>query len=126
MTNPSISGLYEIVIGITAADENNLINYWENFGYTVNLSGNLDAETGKKLYGVDSNLHSLCLHNKVTNRSLVRLMIWDKPVNKGLELSPLKVVGSRWGTSLSLDVFNVANHAKDGQATGIPIYSHSK
>ena len=122
MSNPSISGLYEIVIGITVEDESNLINYWEKFGYTVNLSGNLHAETAKKLYGVDSNLHSLRLQNKVTDRSLVRLMVWDNPINQGLELSPLKVVGSRWGTSLSLDVFNVANHAEDGQAIKLPIY----
>ncbi|MEB3343086.1 hypothetical protein [Okeania sp.] len=122
MTNSSISGLYEIVIGITAAEKSNLINYWEKFGYTVNLSGNLDAETAKKLYGVDSNLHSLRLQNQVTDRSLIRIMIWDKFVNEGLGLNPLKVVGSRWGTSLSLDVFNVANHAEDAQAIGLPIY----
>ncbi len=122
MTNPSISGLYEIAIGITAEDENNLINYWEKFGFTVNLSGNLDTERVKNLYGIDSNLRSLRLHNKVTDRSLLRLMIWDHPVNKGLELSPLKVVGSRWGTSLSLDVFNVANHTEDGKDSGLPIY----
>ncbi|MDE5073036.1 MAG: hypothetical protein O4806_14725 [Trichodesmium sp. St5_bin8] len=122
MSNPSISGLYEIVIGITVDDKSNLINYWDKFGYTVNLSGNLHAETAKKLYGVDSNLHSLRLQNKVTDRSLVRLMVWDNPINQGLELSPLKVVGSRWGTSLSLDVFNVANHAEDGQAIKLPIY----
>ncbi|MGK7887501.1 MAG: hypothetical protein AB4057_23085, partial [Crocosphaera sp.] len=120
MTNPSISGLYEIAIGITAADESNLINYWDKFGFTVNLSGNLDREAAKKLYGVDSNVRSLRLQNKVTDRSLLRLMIWDNPVNEGLGLSPLKVVGSRWGTSLCLDVFNVANHAEDGQALGLP------
>jgi hypothetical protein len=40
MTNPSISGLYEIAIGITAADESHVINYWDKFGFTVNLSGN--------------------------------------------------------------------------------------
>ncbi|WP_050018336.1 hypothetical protein WH8501_24600 [Crocosphaera watsonii WH 8501] len=56
MTNPSISGLYEIAIGITAADESNVINYWDKFGFTVNLSGNLDREAAKKLYGVDSNV----------------------------------------------------------------------
>ena len=122
MINPSISGLYEIAIGITAADESNLIDYWDKFGFTVNLSGTLNAEVAKKLYRVDSNVHSLRLHNKVTNRSLLRLMIWDNPINEGLGLSPLKVVGSRWGTSLCLDVFNVANHAEDAKDMGIPMY----
>ncbi|MGK7954577.1 MAG: hypothetical protein AB4063_04845 [Crocosphaera sp.] len=122
MTNPSISGLYEIAIGITAADENKLIDYWDKFGFRVNLSGNLDAEGAKKLYGVDSSLRSFRLQNQVTDRSLLRLMIWDKPVNEGLGLTSLKVVGSRWGTSLCLDVFNVANHAEDGKDLGLPIY----
>ena len=122
MTNSSISGLYEIAIGMTAADENTLIEYWDKFGFRVNLSGNLDTEAAKQLYGVDSNLRSFRLQNKVTDRSLLRLMIWDNPVNQGLGLSPLKVVGSRWGTSLCLDVFNVANHADDAMDAGLPIY----
>ncbi|MDJ0842786.1 hypothetical protein [Crocosphaera sp.] len=122
MTSPSISGLYEIAIGITAADESKLIDYWDKFGFTVNLSGNLDAEVVKKLYGVDSHLRSFRLQNQVTDRSLLRLMVWDKPVNEGLGLTPLKVIGSRWGTSLCLDVFNVANHAEDSQDLGLPIY----
>lgn len=114
MINLFISGLYEIVIGIIVVDENNLINYWENFGYIVNFFGNFDVEIGKKLYGVDFNLYFLCFYNKVINRSLVCFMIWDKFVNKGLELSFLKVVGSCWGIFLFLDVFNVVNYVEDG------------
>ncbi|KST68938.1 hypothetical protein BC008_02725 [Mastigocoleus testarum BC008] len=49
-------------------------------------------------------------------------MVWDKPVNEGLGLTPLKAVGSRWGTSLSLDVFNIANHTEDAIAAGLPVY----
>ncbi|MEM8779727.1 MAG: hypothetical protein AAGF26_12810 [Cyanobacteria bacterium P01_G01_bin.49] len=122
MTKPSISGLYEIAIGITAEQESHLLNYWQKFGFTVSLSGTLSAEKAQKLYGVESNLRSLRLHNQVKDRSLLRLMIWDNPINEGLQLTPLKVLGSRWGTSLSLDVFNVANHAEDAVTAGLPIY----
>jgi uncharacterized glyoxalase superfamily protein PhnB len=122
METPSISGLYEIVIGATAEDESFLIQYWQQFGFNVGQSGNLDASQAKQLYGVNSNLRSHRLHNQVTDRSLLRLMVWEKPVNEGLGMTPLKAVGSRWGTSLSLDVFNIANHAEDAITAGLPVY----
>lgn len=122
METPSISGLYELVIGATAKNEAVLVQYWQQFGFSVGQSGTLNATPANQLYGVNSNLRSLRLHNQVKDRSLLRLMIWEEPVNKGLELTPLKAVGSRWGTSLSLDVFNIANHAEDAIAAGLPVY----
>ena len=119
---PSISSLYELVIGTTTENESALIQYWEQFGFTLEESGNLNASQADQLYGVNSSLRSLRLHNKVTDRSLIRLMVWEEAVNEGLRLTPLKAVGSRWGTSLSLDVFNIANHAEDAIAAGLPVY----
>ncbi|MEB3180373.1 MAG: VOC family protein [Nostocaceae cyanobacterium] len=116
------NGVYELVIGLTAEDEATLIQYWEQFGFTVGKSGSLNAKAASQLYGVNSNLRSLRLHNVIGDRSSVRLMVWDEPVNQGLGLTPLKVVGSRWGTALSLDVFNVANHASDAIAAGLDVY----
>ncbi|MGB7444412.1 MAG: VOC family protein [Coleofasciculaceae cyanobacterium] len=122
METQPISGLYELVIGITAENEAVLIQYWQQFGFTVGESGNLNATQANKLYGVNSSLRSLRLYNQVTDRSLLRLMVWEEAVNEGLGLTPLKAVGSRWGTSLSLDVFNIANHAEDAIAADLPIY----
>lgn len=122
METPSISGLYELVIGTTAQDEADLIQYWQQFGFTVGQSGTLSAIKAHELYGVNSNLRSLRFHNQVTDRSLLRLMVWENPINEGLGLTPLKAVGSRWGTSLSLNVFNIANHAEDAVAAGLPVY----
>ncbi len=127
---PSISGLYELAIGATAENEAALIEYWQQFGFSVGQSGTLSATQANQLYGVNSSLRSHRLHNQVTDRSLLRLMVWEKPVNEGLGLTPLKAVGSRWGTSLSLDVFNIANHAEDAMllwsrfpnAAGLPVY----
>ena len=78
--------------------------------------------TRHDLIGVNSSLRSLRLYNQVTDRSLLRLMLWGEAVKEGLGLTPLKAVGSRWGTSLSLDVFNIANHAEDAIAAGLPVY----
>ena len=122
METASISGLYELAIGATVEDEASLIQYWRQFGFSVGQSGTLSATQANELYGVNSNLRSLRLHNQVTDRSLLRLMVWEEAVNEGLGLTPLKAVGSRWGTSLSLDVFNIANHAEDAIATGLPVY----
>ncbi len=119
---PSISGLYELVIGTTAQNEADLIQYWQQFGFNVEKSGTLDATQAHKLYGVNSNLRSLRLYNQTRDRSLLRLMVWENPVNEGLGLTPLKAVGSRWGTSLSLDVFNIANHGSDAIAASLPVY----
>ena len=121
-TPSSISGLYELAIGATAEDEASLIEYWQQFGFTVGESGTISATQANRLYGVHSSLRSLRLYNQVTDRSLLRLMVWEEPVNEGLGLTPLKAVGSRWGTSLSLDVFNIANHAEDAIAAGLPVY----
>ena len=98
-----------------------LTRRFEKFDFTVQ-SGTLNATQANQLYAVNSSLRSLRLHNQVTDRSLLRLMVWKQPVNKGLGLTPLKAVGSLWGTSLSLDVFNIANHAEDAIAAGLPVY----
>ncbi|EGJ30297.1 MULTISPECIES: hypothetical protein [Moorena] len=119
---PSISGLYELAIGATAEDEAALIEYWQQFGFSVGQSGTLSATQANQLYGVNSSLRSHRLHNQLKDRGLLRLMVWEKPVNEGLGLTPLKAVGSRWGAMLSLDVFNIANHAEDAIAAGLPVY----
>lgn len=121
-TIPAISGLYELAIGLTAEDETTILQYWEQFGFSVEKSGTLSAEAANKLYRVNSALRSIRLHNQVKDRSLLRLMVWEKTVNQGLGLNSLKVVGSRWGTQLSLDVFNIANHAEDAISSGLPVY----
>lgn len=118
---PSIFA-YELAIGVTAEDESTLLKYWEQFGFSVEKSGKLSAAEVNQLYAVNSGLRSHRLHNQVKDRGLLRLMVWEKPVNEGLGLSPLKVLGSRWGAMLSLDVFNVANHAEDAIAAGLPVY----
>lgn len=42
-------------------------------------------------------------------------MVWDEPRNAGVGAGPLKAPGSRWVTSLTRDVYNVAHHARAAQ-----------
>ncbi len=119
---PSIGGVCELAIGLTAEDESALIQYWEQFGFDPGESGTLSAAQASRLYGVESGLRSIRLHHQDTDKGLLRLMVWEEPVNEGLGLSPLKVVGSRWGAMLSLDALNIANHAEDAIAAGLPVY----
>ncbi len=81
---PSISGLYELAIGATAEDEAALIQYWQQFGFSVVQFTTLSATQANQLYGVNSSLRSLRLHNQVKDRGLLRLMVWEEPVNEGL------------------------------------------
>ncbi len=58
METPSISGLYELVIAATAEYESVLIQYWQQFGFTVGESGTLNAIQANQLYGINSSLRS--------------------------------------------------------------------
>lgn len=43
-------------------------------------------------------------------------------MNEGLGLSPMKVLGGRWGTMMTRDIYNIQNHAEDAIASGMPVY----
>jgi len=67
----------------------------------------------EKLYKHSSNLSSYRMHNRVKGKSMIRIMNWESISNDGLGYSNLKVVGSRWATVLTENVFNLANHVED-------------
>jgi len=117
---PMIGGVYEVGIGST--DEKPLIAYFERFGYRVGKISSLSAEEAEKLYGVKSALKSIRLFHQDSDHGLVRIMVWEKPVNEGLGLSPMKVLGNRWGAMLTADIYNIQNHAEEAIAQGMPVY----
>jgi hypothetical protein len=107
---PTISGLYEICVGVTGPSAQ--IKYWQQFGYRVGPIGELSAEEAKKLYGVNSKLISIRLLHRDAEHGLIRLMVWDKPTNDGLGLVRLITPGSRWTSTLTHDVLKIQNHAE--------------
>ncbi|MDE5105811.1 MAG: hypothetical protein O4803_11240 [Trichodesmium sp. St15_bin1_1] len=117
--NPNIEGIYEVCIGIT--EPLSMIQYWQQFGYRIGQIGELTAPMANNLYGVNSNLRSIRLYHQDVDHGLIRLMVWDKPTNEGLQMISMRVLGNRWVTSLTADVLNILNHAEDGKLAGLPI-----
>ena len=118
-TSHPIQGIYEVCIGVR--DARPLIQYWQQFGYTVGETGELAAADAQQLYGVASSVQSIRLHHQTADHGLIRLMVWDSPLNEGLGMTSMKVQGNRWATSLTLNVTNLWNHAAEAEATGLPI-----
>jgi hypothetical protein len=115
-----VGGVYEMGIGVT--DPIPVILYWQQFGYTLRREGTLDRTAAEQLYGVSSALRSIRLAHQDADHGLIRIMIWDEPVNEGLGMSPMKVLGGRWGAMLTRDIYNLLNHAEDAKVAGMPVY----
>ncbi|MCG8366841.1 MAG: VOC family protein [Pseudanabaenales cyanobacterium] len=116
---PSIAGVYEVCIGVQKPIPQ--IQYWEQFGYRIGQVGDLANEVAKRLYGINSALQSIRLFHQDADHGLIRLMVWEHPVNQGLGMDSMKVKGNRWATTLTDDVLNVLNHAEEAEAAGYPI-----
>jgi catechol 2,3-dioxygenase-like lactoylglutathione lyase family enzyme len=116
----SIGGVYEVGIGSKDADA--LVKYWERFGYRVGQTGELSEKDAEKLYGVRSKLKSIRLFHQDADHGLIRLMQWEKPVNDGLQLSRMNVLGNRWGAMMTGDVYNLQNHAEEAVAQKKPVF----
>jgi catechol 2,3-dioxygenase-like lactoylglutathione lyase family enzyme len=116
---PTIGGIHEICIGVTEPKAQ--IAYWEQLGYRVGTSGELSAADAKKLYHVDSKLTSIRLLHQDSDHGLIRLMVWEEPVNEGLGLVKLMVPGSRWTSTLTRDVLNLFNHAEAAERAKMPV-----
>ena len=113
---PNIQGIYEVCIGVK--EPISAIQYWQQFGYRIGNTGELSAEKSNKLYGVNSSLRSIRLYHQNSDHGLIRLMIWENPINEGLGISSMKVKGNRWATTLTNDSLNILNHAELAEAAG--------
>ncbi|MGK7877551.1 MAG: VOC family protein [Xenococcaceae cyanobacterium] len=116
---PSIEGIYEVCIGIQ--DPIPMIQYWEQFGYRIGQIGELSPSAANELYGVNSSLRSLRLYHQNADHGLIRLMVWENPTNEGLKMTPMRVKGNRWATTLTADVLNILNHVEKAEAAGLPV-----
>ncbi|PSB56527.1 bleomycin resistance protein [Chamaesiphon polymorphus] len=117
----SIGGIYEVCIGVP--EPMAAIQYWQQFGYRIDRIGALSASAAQQLYGVNSGLRSIRLVHQQADCGLIRLMVWDAPINDGLGLESMKVKGNRWATTLTADILNIANHAAEAAKADLPIKS---
>ncbi|CAF1454187.1 unnamed protein product [Rotaria sp. Silwood1] len=106
-------GVYEVIIGTT--DPESLIKYWQRFGYHVGDKGELSEANALQLYGVKSKLQSIRLRHQSADHGLIRLCIWDKPTNNGLQLSPMKIIGNRWEAMLTNSILRLENHTEEAK-----------
>ena len=116
----TIGGVYEV--GIGATDEKPLIAYFERFGYRVANTGEISESEAEKLYGVKSKLKSIRLLHQDSDHGLIRIMIWEKPTNDGLQMARMNVLGNRWGAMMTADIYNLQNHAEEAIAQKLPIF----
>ncbi|MBS1797726.1 MAG: VOC family protein [Acidobacteria bacterium] len=116
----SIGGVYEVCIG--TKDPEALVKYWERFGYRVGRTGELDERQAARLYGVNSKLKSIRLYHLDSDHGLIRIMVWDKPVNEGLQMERMNVLGNRWGAMMTGDIYNIQNHAEEAVAQKRPVF----
>lgn len=112
----NIQGIYEVCIGVQ--EPISAIQYWQQFGYRIGDTGELTSAKSNKLYGVNSALRSIRLYHQNSDHGLIRLMMWENPINQGLGISSMKVKGNRWATTLTNDSLNILNHAELAEAAG--------
>ncbi|GAB4296952.1 MAG: hypothetical protein Fur0025_34780 [Oscillatoriaceae cyanobacterium] len=117
-TDTAIQGIYEVTIGVE--HPLNAIQYWQQFGYRIGDIGELPAAAAKQLYGVDSHLHSIRLYHQDADHGLIRLLVWEQPINQGLQMETMKSLGNRWTNALTGDVLTILNHA-EAAAAELPI-----
>ncbi len=116
---PAIAGIYEACIGVR--EPLSQIQYWQQFGYRIGEVGDLPAEAADKLYGVNSSLRSIRLYHQESDRGLIRLMVWETPLNDGLGTGSMKAKGNRWATTLTADILNILNHAEEAKLADLPV-----
>jgi catechol 2,3-dioxygenase-like lactoylglutathione lyase family enzyme len=114
-----ITGIYEVCIGVSEIDS--AIAYWQQFGYSMDQTGNLSAKSAQQLYQLNSALHSVRLAHQTADHGLIRLMQWEHPRNEGLGLASMRVKGNRWATSMTADVLTILNQAEEADRAGFPI-----
>jgi catechol 2,3-dioxygenase-like lactoylglutathione lyase family enzyme len=115
----SIGGIYEVCIGVP--EPLAAVRYWQQFGYRIDRIGELSASVAQQLYGVDSAVRSIRLAHQNIEHGLIRLMVWERPINDGLGLQSMKVKGNRWATTLTADILNLLNHAEEANKAGLPV-----
>ncbi len=119
MVQTTIEGIYEVCIGVN--DPIPMIQYWEQFGYRIGQVGELAASAAQDLYGVNSSLRSVRLYHQNADHGLIRLIIWEKTTNEGLKLTPMRMIGNRWASTLTADVLNILNHTEKAEKDSLPV-----
>jgi len=126
LPDTGISGVYEVMLG---AEESIFpIKYFNEFGFTVVDSVEFSAKQAMDLYGVNSKLKSYRLQNgKIDSHGLLRILVWEKPLGKGVGYAPPETIGQRMAVMRTEniirlhDIYTAARDAKQPWLSTEPI-----
>ena len=115
-----ISGVHEIVFGVSDIDE--AITYWERFGYRVVAEGKLSETGAMALYNVPSKAKAVRMQHLDADHGHVRLWEWENETGPGAGIVGLLTPGSRWVSSWLNKQFDVYLEALVHRKNGNPMY----
>ncbi|MFP2995407.1 hypothetical protein ABN763_05835 [Spongiivirga sp. MCCC 1A20706] len=112
-----ISGLYEVMIGVSNADYAR--KYFADYGFRVVTEASFSEEEALKLYGVPSKLQSYRLQNgNIDSHGLLRILEWDKLLGTGVGYAPVETIGSRISVMMTHDIFRLHDIYKAARDKG--------
>jgi len=113
-----ISGLYEVVLATD--DLAYALKYFAEFGFRKIAESSLTADRAKSIYGYHSGMQSVRLQNgSVDSHGLLRLIRWEKPLNKGLQFSKPRTIGQRISVMMTEDIFRLHDIYSQAQSDKI-------
>ena len=106
--NTGISGVYEAFIATDKPAYH--LEYFAQFGFVIKDSGTLTQAQAVQLYGVPSPLKSYRLQNGATDaHGLIRLLVWAKPLGKGVGYTEPETIGSRMMVMKTNDIVRLTD-----------------
>lgn len=104
------SGIYEFVFGGDINRKDEYLTFWKTLGFTPTEKGAFNSSQARKFYGHDAELLSIRLKHPgcdTFNTGLVRLQLWSRLRNQGLDgVKPVEC-GSRWMGFYTHDVMQL-------------------
>ncbi len=117
LPDTGISGLYEVMIGVSNADY--AIKYFGDFGFKIASKASLNAKDAKAMYGVDSKLTSYRLQNgDIDSHGLLRILEWEKPLGEGIGYAPVETIGTRIAVMRTDDIFRLYDTYQTAREVG--------
>jgi hypothetical protein len=130
LPDTGISGVYEVMVGADAKAQEStngpataeaLLKHFALFGFHETQRASISAKRAKALYGVPSGLTSIRLQNgAIDSHGLLRILLWEKPIGRGVGYAPSETVGQRLAVMMTADIVRVDDVFRDARAAAQP------
>ncbi len=115
-----ISGIHEVVFGVSDLDE--AADYWTRFGFHKVDEGELSEDETMALYHVPSAAKVLRMAHMDTDHTFVRLWQWENETEPGAGIVPLITPGTRWVSQYLKNQVEMYYQALADELAGKPIH----